>query len=426
LCWRLDPDTSFSDWTIVIEEEDGTSVTYNVHKCVLAAGKHKSDYFSNVFRSGLSESLSSTSTISLHTLAAAAFPGMLDYMYDSHEQRLCFTVENAVALRYLAQYFGVRSLFLDATRFIKRQLNGEDHYDFSVPPTFLKQAVLFRDETLISTAVDACAAVMRSISSSDLVSTGMPLIIKIVSSPKLNCPSKVVSMFVAEVCRHYAGEIDWATLKALTMEEVIPEIQPNVSLALLKACVTLNDDAEAASDSEAWHALLNRCMDACAPNWKETILAPLRSVSEKITDGTDLHHRQLPPPTQVALLEKALCEAGTEVTQLQEELAALKHQLAQEQTRVSNVIPVRRLPRRAAPRARPLDIDAGSSSSDGSASIPVRRLPSRAAPRAPLDIDAGYSSSDGSASSPVRRRAAPRALDIDAGYSSSDGSASTL
>jgi hypothetical protein len=354
LSWRLDPDTTFSDWTIVIEEEDGTSVTYNVHQCMLYA----SDYFNNVFRIGLAESLSSTSKISLHPLAATAFPVMLDYMYDSRKQ--LFTVENAAALRHLALYFGVKSLFQDATLFIERRLhfeersvqffgarsiflyatlfidrlfNFENHYDFSVPLTFLKQAVLFRDEPLISKAVDACAAAIQSISSSDLVSTGMPLFIKIVSSSKLNCPSKAMSKIVAEICRHYAGEIDWETLKALTTEEVIPEIDPDVSLVLLNACVTLNDDAEAASDSESWHALHNRCTDACAPNWKEMILAPLRSVSDKTTNGTDLHHRQLPRPTQVALLEKALCEAGTEVTKLQEELSTLKRQCDPEQRR---------------------------------------------------------------------------------------------
>jgi hypothetical protein len=98
LSWRLDPDTSFSDWTVVIEEEGGKSASYHVHKCVLAAGNRKSDYFRNVFRSGLAESLSSTSNISLQRSAAAAFPVMLDYMYNSGTY--LFAAKNIVPLRY--------------------------------------------------------------------------------------------------------------------------------------------------------------------------------------------------------------------------------------------------------------------------------------------------------------------------------------
>jgi hypothetical protein len=88
--WRLDPRTSFSDWTVVIEEEGGTSTTYHVHKYFLAGWTHKSDYFSKMIRSGRAESVK----ISLPRLAALAFIVMLDFMYGS--QSGLFKDENAV------------------------------------------------------------------------------------------------------------------------------------------------------------------------------------------------------------------------------------------------------------------------------------------------------------------------------------------
>jgi hypothetical protein len=239
---------------------------------VLAAG---SDYFRSVFRSGLAESLTATSTISLHSLAAAAFSVMLDYMYDSRTG--LFTAESVVPLRYLAQYFCVRSLFWDATL----------HVEVRLPRScrdFLEQAALFQDETLIAAAADKCAYFIQEIHTTDLVSFGMPLLFKILSSSKLKCPSHRVSNIIVKFCHHHAGEMDWTTLKVLM--DLFPEIDPYWSRSFLKACAT-----------------------------QEALLE--KALCEARTKMAQVQEEQ-------AKAEKALCEAGMEVAQLQEELAILK------------------------------------------------------------------------------------------------------
>ena len=85
--WRLDPETSLSDWTIEIvamENDDGNESThvYHVHKQNLAVGPRSSQYFAQLFRNGgrFAESQTSTSRIPLHPLAAEHFEALLDYL----------------------------------------------------------------------------------------------------------------------------------------------------------------------------------------------------------------------------------------------------------------------------------------------------------------------------------------------------------
>lgn len=113
LTWRRDPDKSLSDWTIVVTT--GTSkepATYHVHKAVVGAGPRASQYFFRLFKTqGLAESITSMSMFTLESSAARAFPDMLDFMYGHHSGSLSATSDTAVALRHLANYFGVPALF---------------------------------------------------------------------------------------------------------------------------------------------------------------------------------------------------------------------------------------------------------------------------------------------------------------------------
>lgn len=85
LSWRQNPSESFSDWTIEILEEGNTehyslckSVTYNVHRRVLAVGPKKSDYFANIFKTNGSANMTQ---LRLSKSQAAVFPLALDYIY---------------------------------------------------------------------------------------------------------------------------------------------------------------------------------------------------------------------------------------------------------------------------------------------------------------------------------------------------------
>ena len=90
----MEPEESLSDWTLAIVHEgvdkegirnqaDFYHVFYHVYKPILAVGSRKSYYFANLFRDGgrFAENEEKSSRITLHKLAANAFPAMLDYMY---------------------------------------------------------------------------------------------------------------------------------------------------------------------------------------------------------------------------------------------------------------------------------------------------------------------------------------------------------
>ena len=74
--WRMDPECSYSDWTveIVVLDLDGKKnerSTYHVHKGTLAVA---CSYFAKLFRNSYAECETSTSKITLVKEAADAFP----------------------------------------------------------------------------------------------------------------------------------------------------------------------------------------------------------------------------------------------------------------------------------------------------------------------------------------------------------------
>ena len=227
LTWRSDPDANFSDWSVVVntprtfsgdtneekKEEDlqvqrqtGAkesnnaglaqsispsrllTVEYHVHKAVIGLGPRGSQYFLNVFRmKGLRESDSSTTTLQLQPSAAKAFPVMLDYMYTnplSRDSDVEATSDTAVALRHLANYFGVPTLHTSVNEFIDSDLNASNVH------IYLKEAQIYHDDKLIDAALSIVADNWRDILvSSDGESYEIPDYIK-------NLPqSKQIALF---------------------------------------------------------------------------------------------------------------------------------------------------------------------------------------------------------------------------------------
>ncbi|CAB9527869.1 unknown protein [Seminavis robusta] len=81
--WRGDPDTTFSDWKIVVTSSDGPATTYHLHKMMLGCGPRKSKYFCHMIRSSFEEGATCTSCIELEPPAAQVFPVLLDcYLYN--------------------------------------------------------------------------------------------------------------------------------------------------------------------------------------------------------------------------------------------------------------------------------------------------------------------------------------------------------
>ena len=122
LLWRMDPKNSWSDWKIVVTEEDGSHpITYHVHKALLASGPRRSRYFRRRIRTDEVAADPASTTphnkrsceIKLSHLSANAFPLFLDLVYDQSirvDHGDAGIRKHAVALYQLADTYQVGDL----------------------------------------------------------------------------------------------------------------------------------------------------------------------------------------------------------------------------------------------------------------------------------------------------------------------------
>ena len=149
LTWRRDPEETFSDWKIIVTSKSAkgdnsdSPQTYHIHKNIVGAGARGSHYFGRLFRSDrLKESESSTSCIELEESSMKAFPIMLDFIYGDKDVEA--TVETAVALRHLASYFDVPTLFANVNNYIIKNMDEKKFLFISKRHNFIKMMVSSR------------------------------------------------------------------------------------------------------------------------------------------------------------------------------------------------------------------------------------------------------------------------------------------
>jgi BTB/POZ domain len=189
ISWRQDPKVSLSDWKVVITTTTTTSATfslldgtatieegtldnetddnatattaiaeYNIHKLIVGAGSRGSQYFLRLFQANqtMTEAQSRTSKIELESSAAVAFPAMLDFIYGPYSSSLgngiisgevVASTHTAVALRYLAQYFGVPTLFDSVNQFIQKDMNKDTIH------IYLQEAIIYLDDKIIDSTM---------------------------------------------------------------------------------------------------------------------------------------------------------------------------------------------------------------------------------------------------------------------------------
>ena len=149
---------STSTGTLCTTTTTTTTTTYNVHKAIIGLGPRGSQYFLNMFRTNgmLAETQSSTSRLELEPSAAVAFPIMLDFMYHTDNNMtkasgggfgekgydVNATTETAVALRHLANYFEVPSLFEAVNEFIGDDMD-KDNIDMYLEEALLSKTIKF-------------------------------------------------------------------------------------------------------------------------------------------------------------------------------------------------------------------------------------------------------------------------------------------
>ncbi|KAL9184383.1 hypothetical protein ACHAXT_002469 [Thalassiosira profunda] len=299
--------------------------TYHVHKAILSVGPRRSEYFATLFKqSHLSEFESSTSRISLEDSAADAFPAILDYIYS--DKTVKFITKNATAIRHLAHYFGMRSLWKLASAFIR----GD--FCLETAATYLNESITFHDEKLEQASIDILAERIEEINRRTLTKLPPYSFERIVSSDKLRCRSKKLSDIVLKYCQTQGGAVDMSLLMKCTRNEVMPSVSRRSALPLLKVAVAEEEKA-GVNLSDTDNVLRARCVEACVEEWKETLAKPLLALESRdknisrILGANQIEHRDLPPELQVELLEKALCAAKIELDDVKAELLYREEQV---------------------------------------------------------------------------------------------------
>lgn len=159
---------NWSDWKIAVsyKKEDESSsdpVTYYVHRGQLAHGKYQSEYFKRLFNQEnatgdgdtesytTQESVNATSVIEFENASSAeAFPIFLNFIYSDNNKKY-FSSKNAIALRYLSNYFIVEQLFHDANEFIQGDVNTNNAI------FYFSEAFMYQDDKMLE-VVSKCVA----------------------------------------------------------------------------------------------------------------------------------------------------------------------------------------------------------------------------------------------------------------------------
>ena len=120
LTWRMDPETSFSDWTLQVSHDDSILDeidTYHVHKVILAVGPRRSEYFANCFVQSMQEQVTNTTKFTYSTDMAGLFPLLLDYIYNVGPTVFVHP-KQAIGIYKLADYFQIRGLAKEGEKYL--------------------------------------------------------------------------------------------------------------------------------------------------------------------------------------------------------------------------------------------------------------------------------------------------------------------
>ena len=272
----------------------------------------------------LSEASTSTSTIELEDTTKAAFPAMLDYMY-SPQGKVDVDDSNAVALRHLARYFRMHSLFDIVTQYIR---DKADYRHAHSAIFFLLEADKYHDEKLVQICIRICAEGIGKPCLLEQMAIGtLPLHLfrQIMLSEALDriLSSTVTADFFR---RDDLDRGDKELLKLfdeLTAEDMIPVIESRDAAFVLLEWDSVCQSADPSRSS----SLRSRCIDATSNDWSEAIAVPLVSAASSGEEGgekTQLRHRNLEAPVQIELFEASLCRAMETVNENREEIERLR------------------------------------------------------------------------------------------------------
>uniref|UniRef100_A0A7S1USU3 BTB domain-containing protein n=1 Tax=Grammatophora oceanica TaxID=210454 RepID=A0A7S1USU3_9STRA len=336
--WKLDPDESFSDWTIEIEAthsnssilgeiaaemdtdiaertrtrsredgENGPTTVFHVHKCFLGSGERRSLYFERVFKSSdrIQEGLNSTSKIKLEESALRSFPIMLDYMYSSPHGALEATSESAVALRWLSTYFGIQKMFEATNDFINHDLSIKNAH------MYLSEGEAYSDDKIVEAALTICSTKLNQMQDEHVVLLRPDLFSLVLDSAKDVQSSKVLSRRIKAYCDAHRDEVTADMLSKWTNPDVLPTVDPDVALSLLRHAEVHNLTFDGGTGGKT-SSLKKRCSKAVVQNWKSTLMTSIQSKRRAVASG----YSAISDKEKISILEKSLVAAHNRLDEL--------------------------------------------------------------------------------------------------------------
>mmetsp|Transcript_23110 Transcript_23110/g.39268 ORF Transcript_23110/g.39268 Transcript_23110/m.39268 type:complete len:423 (-) Transcript_23110:83-1351(-) len=334
LTWRSDPAESMSDWTIELypkEEElkeQSPVQTFPVHKCVLATSS--SEYFRRLFYNTSMIAETNVSRINLQESSRQAFPVLLDFIYSGEVldgDSSGVTSSNAVALRHLARFFGIASLFAVVNEFIHSDMNPA-----TAPKYYLREGSLYGDLQLVKAACAACAMNFDAMEEAAVQDLPPSFFHQIVTHSDFQGTSSLLSCRLGNYVQHQEDALAKSQLRDMVSSRVMPEVDPSVSCALLF-------HARPRIDSRAYKSLSERCVHAYSKNWETSFKG------KHITTGSS--YNILSDSVKIELLEASMESAQQDVRQIREANAFLEQEVECLRQQLTNVGGVQRDVQRA-------------------------------------------------------------------------------
>jgi len=356
LNWRLDSYASLSDFTIVVHRArpgpyapnfDTADVcridfvmdpsnssssrpkrdVYYAHKAMIAVGSRRSELLGRRIRdaensSSIDDRPSDANvheTVMLES-AANAMGAVLDFLYYP-DRSLEIDATNAVPLVYLGKRYRIRALSELAELYVM------DNIESATAMYFLLDSYLYQLDEILGRAIDVTAANLgETVDFGPIYRLPPELFRRVVLSKELNCDSELLSLIVYSYCgEHHSEDIDVEYFRELTKPRIMPDIDPKVSLMVLKFYVDLvlgDDENCEIMEALQGDSLSDRCIAVVAKHWQGEVCEPMMVDAEWADNSTPRAratptshhepaalHRSLPPKLQSHLLEQCILEA---------------------------------------------------------------------------------------------------------------------
>lgn len=295
LSWRSDPDKSHSDWTVIVclESSNLPGTSYPVHKCKLAFGPRRSNYFAAIFKTSLAEGAKRESELKLQESAADAFPTVLDWLYFGKYGTL--SPISATALMHLAEYLRIKSLFEKVASYVKSDLNP------STAPVYVREANKYGLNKLMVAAITVCATHLGDfdqVSSDELCMLPLALFQRIVRLAR--CGSEAKSTRIAAYTKVESSNISSTAFDSLCAG--LNSIDPGVATSLLRAA--LDRGIRPADADSKKKTLSDYCIRDAATQWESSV------------KFDDVNHDDMEARDKVRLLEALLSSARQDMQNL--------------------------------------------------------------------------------------------------------------